>query len=138
MMRNIFLGFLMMFGMVLFSSFLLGEKEHDAQLVGVWKGFEKDQETEGVEKHWILHRYDDGKYVIMFTVKDGCEVETFFENGEWWTKDGKFYEKSKESKFTDQYSYEIKDKTVVKYKSLELNGAKKTDYNFSDFKLDLN
>lgn len=119
-----------------FSSFLIENKEHDKQLFGVWKGFEKDREQEGLEKHWILQRFDNGKYVIMFTTKQDCDIETFSEKGEWWTQDGKFYEKSEESKTADTYSYEVRDKTV-NFKSVELNGKARNDYNFTDYKVDL-
>jgi hypothetical protein len=134
-MKKVFLGILLVFSMLLFSGFLAVNDEHDAKLVGIWKGSEKDMEREGVEKHWILQRYETGKYVIMFTFKDGCDVETLSEKGEWWTKDGKFYEKSG-SYNTDIYSYEVVNGNVV-YKSIELNGEKRTDYNFTDYKINL-
>ncbi|MGC4041502.1 MAG: hypothetical protein QM710_12150 [Flavobacterium sp.] len=136
-MKKVVLGFLVVIALFSFSSFKPAGKDHDKRLVGVWKGFEVDRETEGVEKHWILNRYENGKYVIMFTAKENCEIETLFEKGEWWTKDGKFYEKSQNSKYSDIYEYEIKDGIMVNYKSVELNGEKKTDYIFSDYKIDL-
>jgi hypothetical protein len=136
-MKKVLLIFLVVCSVFLFSGFLIGDKEHDKQLVGVWKGFEKDKQIEGVEKHWILQRYENGKYVIMFTIKQDCEVETFQESGSWWTKDGKFYETNGENKDIDVYQYEVKDKIVVDFKSIELNGEKRTDYHFSDYKIDL-
>lgn len=138
-MKKIYLGILVVTTIVLFSSFLANSKEHDKQLVGIWKGFEKDKQIEGVEKHWILQRFENGKYVIMFTTKENCEVETFFEKGVWWTKDGKFYEKNEsyDESDIDVYHYEVVDKIVVNYKSIELNGEKKDDYNFTDYKIDL-
>jgi hypothetical protein len=136
-MKKVCLGFLLVFSVFLFSSFLFINKEHDKQLVGIWKGFEKDRETDGVEKHWILHRYENGKYVIMFTSKQGCEIETLFEKGEWWTKDGKFYEKNEVNNIADVYNYEVKEKIVVDYKSIELNGEKNSTYFFTDYKIDL-
>lgn len=136
-MKKVVLVFLMVVALFSFSSFIAGGKEHDKRLVGVWKGFEANKETEGIEKHWILHRYENGKYVIMFTVKEDCEIQTFFENGEWWTKDGKFYEKNKVNNIADIYDYELQDGIVINYKSVELNGQKKTDYSFTDYKIDL-
>jgi hypothetical protein len=134
-MKKVYLGILMVLPILLFSGFIVGDNEHDVKLVGVWKGSEKNMEQEGIEKHWILQRYENGKYVIMFTYKDGCDVETLSEKGEWWTKEGKFYEKNG-SHNTDIYSYEVVNDNVV-YKSIELNGEKRTDYNFTDYKINL-
>lgn len=136
-MKKVFLGFLMVVTLFVSSGFKPGSKEHDKKMVGVWKGFEANKEEEGVEKHWILHRYENGKYIIMFTTKENCEIETLFEKGEWWTKDGKFYEKNEVNNIADIYEYKIKDGIVIDYKSVELNGQKKTDYVFTDYKIDL-
>lgn len=117
-------------------SFINLGKQHDAKLVGIWKGFEKDKQIEGVEKHWILQKFKNGTYVIMFTTKQDCEIETFTENGEWWTQDGIYYEKAKESKTTDSYKYSIENPQVVSYKSIELQGEKNDTYTFTDYKLE--
>lgn len=136
-MKKVFLGILIVLTAFLSSSFKPGGKEHDKRLVGIWKGFQIEKDQEGVERHWILHRYENGKYVIMFTFKEGCDVETTFENGTWWTKDGVFYEKNKNNNLTDVYNYEVKDDIMVNYTSIEMGGVKKTDYTFTDYKLDL-
>jgi hypothetical protein len=122
---------------ILIFSFSIVKKEQDAKLVGIWKGFEKDGQIEGVEKHWIQQRFADGTYVIMFTAKEGCEVETFTEKGKWWTEDGKFYESSESTKDIDIYNYEVKNEEVVEFKSIKLLGKDDKSYVFSDYKLDL-
>ncbi len=118
--------------------FLPEKKQHDSRLVGVWKGFEKDKQIDGVEKHWILQKFKDGTYVIMFTTKENCEIETFTEKGEWWTSDGKYYEKSESSKHIDVYNYVVEHPEVVSYKSIELLGKIDDTYVFTDYKLDMN
>jgi hypothetical protein len=127
--------------LVLFSIFIFGfsvdKKEQDSKLVGIWKGFEKDRQIEGVEKHWIQQRFQNGTYVIMFTTKENCEVETFTESGEWWTEDGKFYEVSEGTKDIDVYNYDVKNEEVVDFKSIRLLGEDNDTYIFSDYKLDL-
>ncbi|MET3020052.1 hypothetical protein [Flavobacterium hydatis] len=127
--------------LVLFSIFIFGfsvdKKEQDSKLVGIWKGFEKDRQIEGVEKHWIQQRFADGTYMIMFTAKQDCEVETFTEKGKWWTEDGKFYEAMEGNKDIDIYTYEVKDKESVEFKSIKLGGKKNDTYIFSDYKLDI-
>ena len=117
-------------------SFTSGDKQYDSKLVGIWKGFEVEKQIEGVEKHWIQQRFKNGTYVIMFTSKQDCEIETFTEKGKWWTKDGKFYELSNNSKNIDIYNYEVKNPQVVEFKSIQLSGEKNDTYIFSDYRMD--
>jgi hypothetical protein len=130
--------FLVLAATVLFFSFVTNkEKEYDKQLVGIWKGFEVDKQYEGVEKHWIQQRFENGTYMIMFTAKEDCDIKTFTEKGKWWTKDGKFYELVEGSKDTDVYNYQVKSPEVIEFKSIELLGKKNDTYIFSDYKIDL-
>jgi hypothetical protein len=122
---------------ILIFSFSIDKKEQDANLVGIWKGFEKDGQIDGIEKHWIQQRYADGNYVIMFTAKENCQIETFTEKGKWWTEDGKFYESVEGTNDIDIYNYEIKNDEVVEFKSIKLLGKEDNTYVFSDYKLDL-
>ncbi|MBP4137858.1 MULTISPECIES: hypothetical protein [Flavobacterium] len=122
---------------ILIFSFSIDKKENDTKLVGIWKGFEKDAQIEGVEKHWIQQRFADGTYMIMFTAKEDCEVQTFTEKGKWWTEDGKFYEASESSKDIDVYKYEVKGEESVEFKSIKLLGKDNNTYTFSDYRLDL-
>ena len=127
------------FGILLLSilifSFSTEKKGQDSKLVGVWKGFEVDKQIEGVEKHWIQQRFENGTYVIMFTTKEDCQIETFTEKGKWWTEKGKFYELSGDVKEADVYNYEVKNDEVVEFKSIKLSGKEKDDYIFSDYKI---
>src|SRR5687768_17098876 len=91
-------------------------KENDKKLVGIWKGFEVNKQIEGIEKHWIVQRFSNGTYTIMFTTKENCEIETFTEKGKWWTKGNVFYEKS-ESGDEESYNYTIKDGLLIHFKS---------------------
>ena len=118
-------------------SFTSGDKQYDSKLVGIWKGFEVEKQIEGVEKHWIQQRFKNGTYVIMFTSKQDCEIETFTEKGKWWTKDGKFYELSNNSKNIDIYNYEVKNPQVVEFKSIQLLGEKNDTYIFSDYRIEV-
>lgn len=122
----------------LFTSFTPTGPNLDVRLVGVWKGFEANKQIEGVEKHWIVQRFENGNYVIMFTTKEDCNIETFVEKGKWWTENGKFYEKSATSKANDVYTYTLENPLVVSFKSIELNGQKTDGYVFTDYKVELN
>jgi len=136
MKKNIFL----LVASIIFSFVILSFtslKENDSRLVGIWKGFEVDKQFEGVEKHWIQQRFENGTYVIMFTAKENCEIETFTEKGKWWTKDGKFYEQTSTSKTIDVYHYTMENPLVANFKSIELSGEKVDTYIFSDYKVDL-
>jgi len=42
----------------------------DQNLVGLWKGSEKDQQIEGVEKLWIMERKQDGTFMLLFSQTD--------------------------------------------------------------------
>lgn len=134
-------SFLKIFALTVFSilifSFSIDKKENDPKLVGVWKGFEKDKQIDGIEKHWIQQRFADGNYVIMFTAKENCQIETFTEKGKWWTEDGKFYELADGEKDIDIYNYKVKNEEEVEFKSLKLTGKDNNTYVFSDYKLDL-
>lgn len=122
---------------ILILSFSFDKKGNDPKLVGIWKGFEKDVQIEGVEKHWIQQRFADGTYMIMFTAKENCEIETFTEKGKWWTEDGKFYEAASSTKDVDVYNYDVKNEEEVQFKSIKLSGKNNDTYIFSDYKLDL-
>ncbi|WP_202702460.1 hypothetical protein [Flavobacterium sp. UGB4466] len=125
---------LLLLAMLIFS-FSTESKEQDSRLIGVWKGFEVEKQIEGIEKHWIQQRFENGTYVIMFTTKEDCQIETFTEKGKWWTEKGKFYELSSSAKNPEVYSYEIKNDEVVEFKSIKLSGEKKDTYIFSDYKI---
>lgn len=118
--------------LLIISSFKLNTTNTtiDKNLVGIWKGFEIEKEIEGVEKHWIVQRFANGKYVIMFTAKQNCDIQTITEKGKWWTKGDKFYEQQDGNENVESYKYSIKDKIVVHFKSLT------SDYEFDDFKID--
>ncbi len=103
---------------------------NDKKLVGIWKGFEVEKELEGVEKHWIVQRYANGKYTIMFTTKENCEIQTFTEKGKWWTEGNLFYEKHEDADEPEVYEYSIKENLVVHFKS------KSTSYEFDDYRLE--
>lgn len=117
------------------SAYELSEKEFDKQLIGTWKGFEKDQQIDGVEKHWIMERSKDGTFLLMFTKIENCEVETSTEKGKWWTEKGKFYEWHEESNKTDVYTYQVTDGLMFKFKSQTLLGEQTQSYEFTDYKM---
>ncbi|MBF4517554.1 hypothetical protein IRZ71_14415 [Flavobacterium sp. ANB] len=127
------LGFLVL--TMLIFGFSTENKEQDSKLIGLWKGFEVEKQIEGVEKHWIQQRFENGTYVIMFTTKEDCQIETFTEKGKWWTEKGKFYELSSNAKDPEVYSYEMKNDEVVEFKSIKLSGEKNETYTFSDYKI---
>lgn len=114
---------------IITSSFIL-KTENDKKLVGIWKGFEKEKQLEGIEKHWIVQRFSNGKYVIMFTAKQGCEIETFTEKGKWWTKGDTFYEQQDGNETIESYNYSIKENLVIHFKSLT------NTYEFDDYRLE--
>ncbi len=131
----LFISFGLLLLSILIFSFSTKKKGQDPKLVGVWKGFEVEKQIEGVEKHWIQQRFEDGTYVIMFTTKQDCEIETFTEKGKWWTEEGKFYELSGDVKEPEVYTYDVKNDEVVDFKNIKPSGSMKEDYIFTDYKI---
>lgn len=92
----------------------------DPKLVGVWYGNEKDQQSTGVEKKWVMNRKEDGTYTIKFEFLENGTRDDLEEYGIWWVKGNKFYEKSSQSKKPDIYTYEAIGDDQIKFKSLSL------------------
>lgn len=115
------------------------EKKLDPKLFGSWYGTEKDQEQVGVVKNWIMHRFEDGTFILLFTAVENGEVSNFSDSGKCWTEGNIFYEYHNSSKKTDVYTYLVLDEIHVKFKikSTELDLANK-DYEFIDTKLEDN
>ena len=118
-----------------------GEKNTntDPKLIGSWKGEEKDKQYEGVEKHWVQHRFEDGTYLILFTAvyhKTG-KVKSFAEKGKWWIEDGKFYEQHSGGDLPEVYTYSFIDDDHVKFK-IDNSGSLEYDdpnYEFIDIRI---
>jgi len=132
------------FMMLCFSVILLAQKENDGKknqidqkLVGSWKGEEDDQQIAGMHKSWIMHRSDDGKFLLLFIAVHDGKTTTFAEKGQWWVENGKFYELHKEDGKTDVYDYQILDKDHVKFKAAQLSIEQNNEnYEFIDTKLE--
>ncbi len=113
-------------------------KNIDPKLFGTWEGSEKDGQQQGMTKYWIMHRFIDGTFVLLFTTIKGEIVDNFSEKGTWWTDEkGIFHEYHNNSKMTDTYSYKVLDDNHIQFKavkqSMEMNN---TEYEFIDTKVD--
>ena len=115
-------------------------KSLDPKLIGSWKGSEKDLQYKDVEKHWVMHRFEDGSYLIMFTVvfyKEG-RVESSAEKGTWWTENGKFFElHNGYDELPTVYSYRYIDDDHVKFNIADPGLAifEDPNYNFIDIRI---
>ena len=115
-----------------------GGKKNDKHLVGTWWGSEKDEQIKGVLVKWIQQRFSDGKLITTFTYvfEDGSE-DISIEKGKWWVKDGKFFEKSDDSKKPDIYYYEVIDQDHILFKAYKLSNIfENKDYNFIDTRVE--
>jgi len=109
----------------------------DEKLVGLWKGSEKDQQIEGVEKLWIMERNQDGTFMLLFTTVQDCEVNQHVEKGQWWIENGEFHELHYTSGQTDTYTYEVLDPSHIKFKSKQQSMEMATDdYTFIDTRIE--
>lgn len=96
------------------------KKTIDKNLVGVWKGEEKENQSEGLSKSWVMTRKNDGTFLLVFKVNDNGKINTIKEKGNWWVEDGKFYEFHNTSGLTDVYIYTILSKDKVKFKAVNM------------------
>ncbi|GGH42498.1 hypothetical protein GCM10007423_39190 [Dyadobacter endophyticus] len=108
-------------------------KKIDDRLVGVWAGSEQDQQIEGAQKIWKMTRNDDGTFLLNFKTIIKGESDEFTEKGNWWVKNGKFYEFHDNSGETDIYKYEVLDNNRIKFISKQINIEMNTEsYQFID------
>ncbi len=129
--------------LVAFSLVCYGQKTDskknriDPKLVGSWSGEEDDKQIAGMHKSWIMHRFDDGKFLLLFVAVQDGETTTFTEKGQWWVDNGKFYELHKTDGKTDVYTYEVLDNTHVKFKEDHMSIKQASEnYEFTDTKME--
>lgn len=109
----------------------------DKKLVGIWKGSEKDQQINGMEKLWVMDRKEDGTFILIFTTVQNCEVNQHVEKGQWWIENEEFHELHFDSGNTDVYIYEIPDKSHIKFTSKSISMDMATnEYTFIDTKIE--
>ena len=105
----------------------------DLRLVGDWEGSEEDNQIKGMTKQWKMNRSKDGRFVLDFRATIEWVTQQFIEEGNWWVKDGKFYEYHENSGKTDTYEYEVLNENQVKFKAINLGIAHETQaYEFID------
>lgn len=106
--------------------------------IGNWTGSEKDQQIQGVTKHWQQTRFKDGSYIFLYTVLKDCQVEHFVEKGTWYIKDGLFHEKTNSKNAEeDIYEYEILDNDHIKFRAKKMSAEMNTEqYEFIDARLE--
>lgn len=136
-MKKIFLLLFSLF-ISLISYSQSAEKKLDPKLFGTWNGSEKDNQVKGMSKSWIMHRFENGEFVLLFTAVEDGEVTNFAEKGKWWIdENGVFNELHYVSGKTDTYTYLLLDENNVKFKSKFLSiSHENKDYEFIDTKLD--
>lgn len=129
--------------LLIFSALCFGQKSDakknriDPKLVGSWNGEEDDQQIAGMHKSWIMHRFDDGKFLLLFVAVENGEATTYTEKGQWWVENGKFYELHKVDGKTDVYTYEVLDNTHIKFKEDHMSIKQVSgNYEFIDTKME--
>lgn len=113
------------------------EKKLDEKLFGSWSGTEKDNQRVGLTKNWIMHRFEDGRFILLFTMVEDGEVSNFTESGRCWTEGNTFYEFHNNSGQTDVYTYQMLNDSQVKFKAKSLKSEHANqEYEFIDTKLE--
>lgn len=137
-MKKVFLSFLMCLSFLAFSQTKKVQKNKiDDKLVGTWKGSESDKQMEGLTKYWILSRFADGTFSMMFTTEQNCKINTHVETGQWWVQNGQYHELHFVSGNTDVYTYSFPTAKTVKYKTVESTMVGES-YEFTDTKVEEN
>jgi len=136
-MRKIVLIVFLIFSFSYFGKVYSKNPQIDTCLVGTWSGSEKDDQIKGVQMNWIQYRYPDGKLVTNFTANYLGEQTVWVETGKWWIENGKFYEKSDDSKKPDIYSYEVVDKNHIIFRAIKLSPEfENKNYQFVDTRVE--
>ena len=108
-------------------------KNIDKRLVGIWTGFENDDQVKGMRKEWEMIRNNDGTFVLDFKAITSEETQEFIEKGTWWIEKGQFFEYHSESDKTDIYNYEVLNKNEIRFtmikSAVDFNNP---DYTFID------
>ena len=114
------------------------KKQIDDNLFGTWSGSEKDQQQNGMTKNWIMHRFVDGTFVLLFTTVQKNIVENFAEKGRWWIDEkGVFNEFHNNSQKTDLYQYNVLDKDHISFKAIQIGvEMSSSTYEFIDSRVD--
>ncbi len=108
----------------------------DKRLTGIWTGFEKDQQIEGLEKKWNMTRNADGTFLLDFEFTQDGTTQSTQEAGTWWVEGDKFYEFHEDSGETDVYTYTVLNENQIKFKSEKMSvGMNNNAYEFVDTKL---
>jgi len=112
------------------------KKRIDKALVGTWRGFESDQESEGVEKYWMQHRSEDGTFMLlMISMSKYEEPEMMTIKGKWWVENELFHETYDYSGMTDVYTYKVVDGAIVVFRAHKMSQVGAEDYQFVEEKL---
>ena len=129
---------MMFFSVIAFAQQSNSKKNQiDQKLVGSWSGEEDDQQIAGMHKSWIMHRSDDGKFLLLFVAVQDGKTTTFTEKGQWWVENGKFYELHKGDGKTDVYDYKVLDEDHIKFKASQLSLEQNNEnYEFVDTRIE--
>lgn len=132
-MKNLLLLTLLSFGVLTFAQKSTKNKI-DPKLNGIWSGNETGSQGDGISKYWVMNRLSDGTFTLMFTVTKNCVSNSHVERGQWWVKDGKYYELHFDSGDTDVYTYNFPTAKTVKYK-MQSSEYVAEPYEFIDTKI---
>lgn len=136
-MRKVIIIAILSFFSALIGNVYSEKNQKDTCLVGTWSGSEKDEQIKDVQINWIQYRYPDGKLVTRFTTTYFGEQSVSTEKGKWWTKDGKFYEKTRKARKPDIYYYEVVDRNHIIFRAVKLETEfENKNYQFVDTRVE--
>ena len=118
------------------KQFVTNENNNSTQLVGTWKGEEKDEQIKGVTKSWEMTRKKDGTFKVEYTINEDGHVTKHSETGVWKTEGNLFYDTNDYSGGTDVYSYQLIDNDTVRFKAHNMSmPLENANYEFYDIRI---
>jgi hypothetical protein len=94
--------------------------------VGKWKGEHMNADGQ-LERAWMLERFSDGTYTIIFFHHTKSGVFSSKAKGRWWINGDRFFETTgKNEKTVDEYTFQIISDDAIRFSSVT------KDYVFTD------
>ncbi|MGV0965715.1 lipocalin family protein [Empedobacter falsenii] len=107
-MRN----FILLFTLILFSTYSFGQKKIDQNLVGFWSSTIPKTKADPIDGKWLINRKNDGTFILYFELLNGRDSIYAKETGTWWTDNNQYFEEGDELNFNDVYLYKINENKI--------------------------
>ncbi len=105
-------NFILLFTLILFSTYSFGQKKIDQNLVGFWTSTIPKTKVDPIDGKWLINRKNDGTFILYFELLNGRDSIYAKETGTWWTDNNQYFEEGNELNFNDVYLYKINENKI--------------------------